>query len=64
MKRTSRCARYRAEPEKERAAKRQRYWQSPERARLAKRVKVTQRYVVLVHVPIATTFVRTYISCT
>ena len=42
------------EPEKERAAKRQRYWQSPERARLAKRVKVTQRYVVLVLVPVAT----------
>ena len=41
-------------PEKERAAKRQRYWQSPERARLAKRVKVSQSYVVLVLVPVAT----------
>ena len=45
--RTSRRARYRADPEKERDAKRQRYCHSPERAsRSAKRVKVTQRYVV------------------
>ena len=40
--RTSRRARYRADPEK-----RQRYCHSPEHAsRSAKRVKVTQRYVV------------------
>ena len=45
--RTSRRARYRADPEK-----RQRYCHSPERAsRSAKRVKVTQRYVVPLQPP-------------
>ena len=45
--RTSRHARYRADPEK-----RQRYCHSPERAsRSAKRVKVTQRYVVPLQPP-------------
>ena len=45
--RTSRRARYRADPEK-----RQRYCHSPERAsRSVKRVKVTQRYVVPLQPP-------------